>query len=114
MRLRCIDRGKTYHVVVLLGVALGAVVAPVPLPVLDLRQQVRHHVLLQVAFLSEAFAADLAAVGLVALVHAGVVEQVPGPRELFVALAVLALVDDCGLPRVFVCFFCSFKREAFQ
>ena len=67
-----------------------------------LERSMSYHVLLVVALLSERLPADLALVGLDLLVHAHVVQQVPGLSELLVAAAVLASVVETRLAAVLV------------
>lgn len=53
-------------------------------------------VLSEVAFLRKLLQAEVAAEGLDSFVHASVVENIPGPSKLFVAVVELADIDGLG------------------
>lgn len=93
LNVRLAARAKTYLEVVLLGVLLSAEVA-LEVPSLWRRWLVVPlEMLHQVAFLSVGFTTNLALVRLDTFVHPDVIEDAPGPGELFGTTAISTDVD---------------------
>lgn len=86
---------KSYLEVVLFSILLASDLALIILAFVNSRFVVPLHVLDHVAFLGIGSTTDFALVGLHAFVHSDVVEDAPGPGELFVAAVVFAQVHSC-------------------
>jgi hypothetical protein len=87
----------SYFIVVAFGIAAVSELAFVPLPALHVRKHVSLHVLFQISLLCKPLLANIALEGLLLLVHASVVKNIPCSSELFVSPVVLADIHDQGL-----------------